>query len=971
MRKLFLTILLTSIIMITNSQIYKTEKYIDENGYEFESVTNDTSKTRIYTLKNGLKVYLSQNKDEPRIQTYIPVRTGSANDPSDNTGLAHYLEHMMFKGTSKIGTINWEEESRLLSVIEDLYEQHKAEKDSQKKKEIYRKIDEVSQEASKYAIANEYDKMLSALGAKGTNAHTWLDETVYKNNIPANELERWLTVESERFSELVLRLFHTELEAVYEEFNRAQDNDSRLVNYELMAALFPTHNYGQQTTIGKPEHLKNPSMKAIHKYFSTYYVPNNMAVILVGDLQFDTTIVLVDQYFGSFSYKELPIKKKVEEKPITSVIEKIVKSPSADRLQLAFRTKGAGSKEALYVKMIDMILNNSGAGLIDMNINQKQKAQGAGSYTMAFNEYGIHSLYGAPREGQTLKELEKLLVEQIDQIKKGKFEDWLLKAVINDLKTQRIKRWVSSDGVATQMYNTFIQNRSWESVLEEFNTLDTITKKDLVDFAENFYSSNYVVIYKEEGNNEKLVRVENPKITPIKLNRTDVSEFYQKFSNLTVSEIEPHFIDFHNLIYKEDLKSIQFSSIKNKSNDLGELYYIFDFGSDNDKYQALALSYLDYLGTNQYNKSQLEQEFYKIGITYTLRIQNEKIYISLQGLEENIPKGIELLEHLLADAIPDNEAYNDYVQTIIKSRKDSKLNKQSIFNALAQYARFGKNNRLRDIISDVELQAIEPEQLMRYIHQLLSYEHEIFYYGPSEDFIKQAITKFHNLGKKSKFPQTSPYVEQSPESIIYFTPYDMVQTEILFQSKGDKFDVKKLPLAKVFGEYFGGGLSSIVFQEIRESRSLAYSAYAGYSVAAEKDKNDFIISYIGTQADKLSEAVQAMSQLMDAMPEVEEQFENAKRGALKQIASDRITKANIFWAYFAARKKGIDYDVRKDVYKRISTLKISDLRDFFNKEIKGRKFNVSLIGKKENLDWESVQKLGQVKELNLQELFNY
>lgn len=311
------------------AQKFETQTNTDKQGYTYETVKNDQSGVRVYTLKNGLKVYLAKNDDAPRIQTYIPVRTGSNNDPSDNTGLAHYLEHMVFKGTSKLGTSDWAKEKALLAQISDLYEQHKAEKDPAKKKALYKKIDEVSQEASKYAIANEYDKAISSLGATGTNAHTWLDETVYKNNIPSNELEKWLKVEHERFSELVLRLFHTELEAVYEEYNRAQDNDGRLVNYAMMEALFPKHPNGQQTTIGTSEHLKSPSMVAIHKYFDTYYVPNNMAVVLVGDLDFDKTIKLVDQYFGTFKYKELPMKKMVSEEPMTSIISRTVKSPYA------------------------------------------------------------------------------------------------------------------------------------------------------------------------------------------------------------------------------------------------------------------------------------------------------------------------------------------------------------------------------------------------------------------------------------------------------------------------------------------------------------------------------------------------------------------------------------------------------------------------------------------------------------------
>ena len=259
---------------------YVTEKHTDAQGYSYEAVSNDPTGLRLYTLDNGLKVYLSQNHDEPKIQTYVAVRAGSSYDPADNTGLAHYLEHMLFKGTSEFGTQDWETEKIYLDSISDLFEKHKNETDPDRKKEIYREIDRISLEASNYAIASEYDKMVGSLGAQGTNAHTSNEETVYHNKIPANELEKWAKLEKDRFSELVLRLFHTELEAVYEEFNRGLDDDGRKKYYAMNKALFPNHPYGLQTTIGTSEHLKNPSMVAIHNYFNKYYVPNNMAVVL-------------------------------------------------------------------------------------------------------------------------------------------------------------------------------------------------------------------------------------------------------------------------------------------------------------------------------------------------------------------------------------------------------------------------------------------------------------------------------------------------------------------------------------------------------------------------------------------------------------------------------------------------------------------------------------------------------------------
>ncbi|TWP31290.1 insulinase family protein [Apibacter muscae] len=969
MRKFFLPIIL-NLFTMTDAQPYNTEIKTDINGYKYETVIQDPSQTRIYTLKNGLKVYLAQNIDEPKIQTFIAVRTGSANDPSDQTGLAHYLEHMMFKGTSKIGTLNWEEESKLLSQISDLYEAHKVESDPDKKIQIYSKIDALSQEASQYAVANEYDQLLSQIGASGTNAHTWLDETIYKNVIPSNELERWLLVEKERFSTLVLRLFHTELETVYEEFNRAQDNDARLVNYQLMDALFPNHPYGQQTTLGTSEHLKNPSMKAIHSYFENYYVPNNMAMVLVGDLDFENAIQWIDQNFGNFKYRELPVFNKIIEKPLTSVVKRTVKSPSSEKLQLAFRTQGANSEDLLKVKMVDMILNNSGAGLIDININQKQKAQGAGSYTSFFNDYGMHILFGAPREGQDLKQIEKLLLDQIEEVKKGNFPDWLIPAIVNNFKTQRIQNWDTASGLATQMYTSFIQKKSWESILKEFDELDKITKPSIVEFANKFYKDNYVVVYKETGTNDHLIRVESPRITPITINRKAHSIFYKEFIQIPEKEIEPQFVDYKDSIHFDKINATPFSFIKNKNNALGRLYYIFDFGLDHNQELGLALGYLNVIGTNQYKKSELEQEFYKMGVKYSLQVQNEKIVLSLHGLEENLPQGIRLVEHLLKNPQVDDKAYHDYVQTILKARKDAQRNKQYIFNALTQYAKYGQNNRIKNIIKEEELRNKNPEDLIQIIKGLTTYKHEIFYFGPNEEPIKKAIIENHNTLGKNIYTQSLNYEKLVSDGTIYFTPYDMVQTEVLAQSKGEIFDVSKISFAYIFSEYFGSGLSSIVFQEIRESKSLAYSAYAFYSIAADQHKHDAVSLYLGTQAEKLPLAMETMYKLMNDMPEIEEQFENAKKSALKQIASQRITKMNLFWSYLSAKKKGLDDDIRKKVYSEVQAIALNDLKNFFNKNIKNKKYNVALMGNSDIIDWKEIKKFGNVVELSTSDLFS-
>ncbi|QIG89062.1 insulinase family protein [Chryseobacterium sp. POL2] len=971
MKKLITSVSILLMMTAVNAQKYELQHLTDPSGYQYDSVKNDANGVRIYTLKNGLKVYLAKNDDAPRIQTYIPVRTGSNQDPADNTGLAHYLEHMVFKGTSKLGTQDWAKEKTLLQQISDLYEQHKAEKDPEKKKALYKKIDEVSLEASKYTIANEYDKAISSLGATGTNAHTWLDETVYKNNIPSNELEKWLRVEKERFSELVLRLFHTELEAVYEEFNRAQDNDGRLVNYELMDALFPKHPNGQQTTIGTSEHLKNPSMLAIHKYFDTYYVPNNMAVVLVGDIDFDKTIKLVDQYFGSFKYKELPKKQLPTEEPMTSVVSRTVKSPSAPRLTMAWRTDSYGTKEARLADLVANILSNNGdAGLIDLNINQQQKALGAYAYASPFKYYGNMTMAIVPKDGQSMEDAKTLLLSQIDLIKKGEFPDWMLPAIINDMKVQRLKGWETADGLATTLYNVYIKNVNWEDELNDINEYENITKADIVKFANDFFKDNYVVVYKEKGVNDKLVRVENPGITPIKLNRDVQSPFLKDILNTKVGDVKPQFIDYQTAIKTSKIKDKKISFVNNKYNEVAQVSYVFPMGSDNDKEMSLAVQILQYLGTSKYTPEQLKGEFYKLGIANSFRTGNDQIIVTLTGLESNMKKGVELLNHWMSDVKADQTIYNQTVKTILESREVAKKDKTRIMGALSNYAKYGKESRFSDVISKQRLESIKVDDLMTKIKDLNKYPYEVFLYGKDEKALQNNLKPFIQNASLVA-PKAKVYPEPATDGKVFFTNYDMVQTEMSRIGKASEVNTKDFGKINVFNEYFGRGLSSIVFQEIRESKSLAYSAYVSYSASNLLNHPNYVTTYIGTQANKLPQAVSAMNDLMADFPQIPAQFENAKGSALKQIASNRINRTNIYFNQLALAKLGINYDIRKDTYAEIESLTLPSLTNFYNQEIKALKYNTAIIGKKENLNMDAINKMGDFKEVSLEEIFGY
>ncbi len=950
---------------------YKEYTAEDSLGFSYKGVNNDQYGVRIYTLKNGLKVYLARNTETPRIQTYIAVRTGSNRDPKDNTGLAHYLEHMMFKGTSKIGAIDWEKEKVYLDQISDLYEKHKETVDAEEKKKIYREIDRLSGEASHLAIAGEYDKLLSSLGASGTNAHTWLDETVYKNNIPSNELQRWLEVEKERFSELTLRLFHTELETVYEEFNRAQDMDQRAVNEMVMSLLFPEHPNGQQTTIGKPEHLKNPSMKAIHAYFDQYYVPNNYAMVLVGDLEFESTIQSIDRTFGKLPFRELPKESRVEELPLTERKSAQVLSPSAPRLHLAWRTQSNSTRAFYLADLISSLLSNQGeVGILDLDINSKQKALYAGSYCLGFKDYGLISLVIVPKEQQSLEEAKELLMNSLEKIKKGDFADWMLSAILNDYKFQRLKSLESSDGLATLLYQCYIRGQSWKDELMEVAEYESITKEEIVAFANEFFLDNYVEVKKLQGENPSLVRVENPGISPIQLNQEEKSTFFQYISSIETLPIEPQFVDFDKEISPFEVRGRKGFHVTNKLNNRCQLTFIFPFGRDHDKKYEIAISLLSYLGSEKRSNEEIKLEFYKLGVNFDFQVVSDEIRISLVGLEENLGKGIDLLLEWVLEVKDSDEVYQEFVSTILESRQVSKTDKNKINKALVQYAQFGRESRFRDVFSTEQLKGFGSHDFTKILKELVFYPFEIFYYGQDGDTCKEVLQNLIPQATKP-IPQKNYYPKPKGSNTYYFTPYDMVQVELTKIGRSSEVNPKNFGLVNVFNEYFGSGLSSIVFQQIRESQSLAYSAYAYYHNATKAGEWDYVSTFLGTQPDKLSAALTSMNTLMEDLPYHPVQFESAKTQVLKRIASGRIIKTNLFFNLHTLKKLGINYDIREEIYKQVQTLDFSDLQSFYKERIQQVRYNMALIGKESEIKRNLLEKEGELITLSLEEIFNY
>ncbi|HHJ49815.1 MAG TPA: insulinase family protein [Phaeodactylibacter sp.] len=937
---------------------------------------NDPMQVQEYTLENGLKLFMSVLKNQPRVFGHIAVRTGAKNDPPETTGLAHYMEHMMFKGSDRMATLNWKEEKKLLDQIEALFEKHRNEADAEKRLEIYREIDRLSHEASKFVSANEYDRLISQLGARHVNAYTWKDQTVYYSEVPSNELERWMKVESERFRKLVLRLFHTELETVYEEFNMIQVRDNFKVYSETSKALFAPHPYGTHDTIGLGEHLKQPSQTNIYRFFEKYYVPNNMAIVLVGDFEPEKAIALTEKYFGKLKPNPGLEQEEARPEPAPLTEDKRITLYGAEAafMEMAWRFGPAKEREAYLLQLIDVILQNGQAGIFDIELLQPQKLLGAYSYPVLMAEYSHFQVGGRPREGQSLEEVEQLLLEALQKLAKGDFPDWLVQAAANELILRRMKQLETNQGRSEILVDAYILGIPYEQEMRLPELLRSMDKKEVMAFAKRMLKQAKVVIYKEMGEDPNILRVEQPPITPVHLNRNDFSDFGKEVLQMPVEELKPEFTDFSKRLKESKLREdLPFTYIHNKTNQIFDLYYVFDRGKWHNPMLAPALNFLRWAGTDRYNSSQIEQEFYRLGLEYKYSLNSLRSHLRINGLAESLPEGAELFEHFLRKLKADPQALANMAEDIIKMRENAKTKKEFLLrNGMKQFAKYGYDSPLNWNYTNERLRQLQADEIEQAIHSLFDYPHEVMYYGPQgEQEAMQIVREKHQLpGRFKPVEKARQFVQlDRPGNEVFFLHYPSVQTEILLISKRNPgFDPDDSIMSMWYNNYFGYGLSSIVFQEIRESKGLAYSTFAKYTTPPERNNAHYLEAFVGTQPDKMQLAVDTLVHITDNMPVLPEQMEQARLGVLKKIASSRLNRDWPYWKKREYKRLGLPENFSEISYERLSRATSEDLVEFHQKRIKNARYTYLVLGDKDQVNWEYMRSIGPVTELDVDEL---
>jgi predicted Zn-dependent peptidase len=947
-------------------------------GYTYRYVSNDPMQARFYKLKNGLTVILSVNKKEPRIYCFVSTNAGSTSDPRTNTGLAHYLEHLLFKGTDKYGSLDWAKEKPLLDQIDKLYEKYNKTTDTTARKAIYKEIDQVSGQAAKFAIANEYDKMMAGMGAQGTNAFTNNDQTSYVDDIPSNAIDRYLAVQAERFRNPVLRIFHTELEAVYEEKNRSLDEDGWKSFEVMFDALFPTHNYGQQTTIGTIEHLKNPSLIEIRNYYNKFYVPNNMCVVMAGDLDPDVTIKKIEEKLGYMQPKPVAAYSPAPEAPITSPIVREVIGPKPENIQIAYRLPGAAdTKNAVLLTVADEIMSNSAAGLIDLDLNKKQLILRGGSSPNKMKDYSVWTLNGRPKKDQSLDEVKNLLLGEVEKLKKGEFDGGLIPAIVNNYKRNYIQELENNYSRANPLLTSFVESKGegWLNDVSKLDDMLKVSKADVVAFANQFFQNNYVVLYKRKGEDKSIKKVQKPAITQVETNRESQSPFLQNISKMDMVSIKPTWLDFARDVKKGRAGAAEILYVQNTQNDLFRMSYRFPkMGKYYNKLLSLATEYVKFLATDKLSSEQISQEFYKLACSFQVYAGDENSLVYLNGLQDNMPKAAALLEQLMLNCKADETALEELKGRIIKQRADNKLQKGAIMQGLMNYAQYGAKNPFNNQLTNDELKAVKSADLITLLHNLFKTEHQIVYYGPLNlSALTMTILKLHKIPAKfDSDGEMKKYVQViQDKNTVLFADYDMVQSEISWIRNTAQFNPAVQPTVELFNNYFGGGMASIVFQTLRESKALAYSTYAYYGTPSKKGQKYSLTGYIGSQADKFNEAIAGMNELLTELPKSENLLQTAKLNMKKTYDTERILQDNIIYTYLDAQDKGMQTDIRKQVYEQLDKITFDDVKRFHAENIANKPYTYCVVASEKRVTETDLKKYGELKKLTLEEIFGY
>ncbi len=938
-----------------------------------QSVGTSTSDIEVYTLPNGLTVILNEDHAAPQVFGGIVVKAGGKDDPRGATGMAHYQEHMLFKGTEELGTTNWAAEKIHNDKIFELYDLLGKTSDPAERKKIQEQINEESLKASAYTIPNELSKLIKSMGGTQLNAGTGWDVTMYYNAFPPSQIEKWLDLYSHRFEKPVYRLFQAELEVVYEEKNMYSDQFVFPLLENFNRNFFKVHPYGQQTLIGTVEDLKNPSLSKMVQFFETWYVPNNMALVIVGDFDKNTIKPIIEAKFGDWKRRELPERPKYEEKPFVGREFVKMKLSPIKLAILGFRTVQAGHPDEIPLAICNAILSNeSQTGLLDKLVLDN-KLMAAQILSMPYQDHGAGLFLIVPKiMGQKLESAEKLVLDQVACLKKGDFDPALVDQIKMELLRSYKLSMESNSYKASTLANGFGRGQSIEDLLRYPEKLNAITRDDVIRVANTYYGDNYLAFYSKMGFPKKQ-KIDKPGYKPVTANTNAVSEYAKKFELLPETRREPVFIDFSKDIVQRGISAgTDLYWVKNPSNDIFSLKLKFKAGSKAIPELKYAADAMNYAYPESYTLDSFKAKLASLGCTFSVSGDDSYTVLEINGFDDQFKNAVVLTASLIAKPVLEQKRMGIIYEGEKTNRKMERSEPDNVAEALFARVRYGKNSDFINRLSLKEIKALKAEDMVSAFKKVQTYGLEIHYAGglPVENV--EAVCKEylqHSAENKADVPYV-PEIQQYTENTIYFVhKKKATQSKVFFLSNGFSYDPEYQAEMDAFNMYFGGDFSGLVLQEIREYRSMAYTAGARFGAPPLKGKEAFFVGYVGTQADKTLDAITVFDSLIRFMPEKKERLPMIQQYLLQSSISERPAFRNLSEALVKWQQQGYSEDPARLKRKAYQTLEFESIVRFYKQHLATKPVVICIVGDKRRIDMEKLRTFGKLILLQEDSLF--
>jgi len=919
----------------------------NKTKHNFKTIQDDIYDTHYFELENGLKIYLVKNDTTPTINVRAIFNVGSKNDPQDNTGLAHYFEHLMFGGTSKIGSLDYEKEKPYLDKIENLFENLKLEKDIKKREKIINEIDNNSVKASNFSTNLEYQQILLSLGGTNINANTGKDETRYIYTIPKNNLEKSLKVLSEQLFNPVIRHFSRELQAVYEEYVMRNENSFTLCVNQLLKDLCDNHPYSVPV-IGKEEHLKNPSIKAVKEFYNKYYHPNNLTLLLIGDLDYDSTVDIIEKYFGKLKKKEVhkdnfqDIKLPEKTKEIDVITE------NSHYGLLVFPLKINNSADTYKTTLISAMLDNYLQGL-----KHEKKINYSECFFWNFKYISFLCVYYEPLDRQSLKFAKDLVLQKINDFCLGKNNSFAFNYVINDniYKSRNFENNTFITFLFEEL-STFDFKDIEKSEILSNKLIKNLKKHDCENYIKDILSKPYYVINKNIGN-RNYEKIDKIKVSTMNLNTDKKSEYFKDIEKMKSEDIKPIKLDYNKDIKNYNFKdNVNFYYVKKFDKKIFKIKFKFNCGILNDKNTDILNYFFQFSRNKNMSYKQFIEKIKELGSDMYISVNNNDTSITLLGISENMDKTINLVTDYLLNINFDDK----YVEEGIKYY----LNNEPNF-------RFLKINfkNYKDYITDsIYIKQLTKEKLKNLCNEIFSSKCDVLFSTDLEpkqfiDKIKSSklLSKCKNEYKTKKYE----YKDYSKNIIFIRHMYGSQNIKCYIYNFLNKVKIDDIFLLNTYDTYY----DSIYFDELRSKNGLTYcSKWIVKHNDMFYDK-DYLKIYFESQPNKFISAFSKTLNLFNFSKNLQ-QFEISYNNLKNQHNCKRFTDFDILNNYFTDKNNGIDVN-RTNFFEimgnNMNSITVDKLNEFHDNNIKNAPKIIYIEGNLEDIDVTFLTKFGEVKRI--------